>query len=98
MVDPLYTAATCKVAYQLDWSYCVFWHRPPNDASWFEQLKALNEPDHIRLLQHRFDEPSVSKFLVSTQPQVAPLLIAQRVKGRLQWLIRDYLPDAFRRN
>jgi REP element-mobilizing transposase RayT len=98
MVEPLYTAATCKVAYQLDWAYCAFWHRLPSDDSWFEQLKALNETDHIRLLQHRFDKQDVSKFLVSTQPQVPPLLVAQRVKGRLQWLIRDRLPDAFQRN
>ena len=93
MVEPLYTAATCKVAYQLDWAYCAFWHRLPSDDSWFEQLKTLNETDHIRLLQHRFDKRDVSKFLVSTQPQVPPLLVAQRVKGRLQWLIRARLPD-----
>jgi len=99
MPEPIYTPSTCpNPAYQLDWSYSVFWHSTPTDFSWLEQLKQLNEKDHIRLLQHEFEEPNISKFLISTRPQVAPLLIAQRVKGRLQRLIYHTMPDAFRRN
>jgi REP element-mobilizing transposase RayT len=50
------------------------------------------------LLQHQFEPPNVSKFLISTQPQVPPLWIAQRVKGRLQHLLRGRVSKPFRRN
>ena len=98
MPAPLYTADNCTPAYQLDWSYSVFWRSTPTDFSWLDQLRAACEPDHIRLLEHQFDQPNVSKFLISTQPDVAPLHLAQRVKGRLQHLIRHTMPAAFRRN
>ncbi|MBP88069.1 MAG: hypothetical protein CMJ64_15315 [Planctomycetaceae bacterium] len=99
MPDPIYTPKTCREpAYQLDWSYSVFWHQTPTDFSWLEELKQLNEKDGIRILQHEFQEPKVSQFLISTRPQVAPLIIAQRVKGRLQRLVRDTIPNAFQRN
>jgi hypothetical protein len=99
MPTPIYTPDNCaEPAYQLDWSYSVFWRAQPRDASWFEELKQLNEPDHIRILQHGFREPSVSQFLISTRPMVAPLLIVQRVKGRLQHLLHGTLSKPFRRN
>ena len=98
MLKPLYTPDNCEPAYQLDWSYTVFWHNTPSDFSWFRELKELSEKDHIRLLQHQFEQPNVSKFLISTRPHVAPLVIAQRTKGRLQHLIRGRTPDPVRRN
>ena len=98
MFDPIYSAENCAAAYQLDWSYSVFWHNSPSDFSWLEKLQERTEPDGIRILQHQFDPPNVSKFLVSSKPHVSPRLIAQRVKGRLQHLTRDRMPNAFRRN
>jgi hypothetical protein len=99
MATPIYTPDTCpEVAYQLDWSYSVFWRTRPPDFAWLEELTELNEPDGIRILQHEFQEPNVSQFLISTRPSVAPLLIAQRVKGRLQHLLHSTLPKPFRRN
>jgi len=98
MPAPIYTAENCKAAYQLDWVYSLFWRKPPGELEWLEELKKLTEQDGIRLLQHTFEEPNVSKLLVSTKPEVSPLKIAQRIKGRLQHLIRERLPDAFRRN
>jgi REP element-mobilizing transposase RayT len=96
MPAPLYTPANCtNPAYQLDWSYTLFWTEAPSDFDWLEELKRRTEPDHIRILQHQFQEPDVSQFLVSTQPSVAPQLIAQRVKGRLQHLLGR---SPFRRN
>jgi hypothetical protein len=90
MADPLYTPDNCpKAAYQLDWSYSIFWHRTPTDFDWFDEVKQLNETDHIRILQHQFNKPNVSQFLISTRPHVAPRMIAQRVKGRLQRLVRE---------
>jgi REP element-mobilizing transposase RayT len=99
MPAPLYTAATCSnPAYQLDWSYSLFWRAMPTGFSWLDDLKELSEKDHIRILKHRFQEPHVSQFLISTRPAVAPLIIAQRVKGRLQHLLRQTASKPFRRN
>src|SRR5262249_23980454 len=47
---------------------------------------------------HRFAKPDLSLFLVSTQPQVPAQLIPQRVKGRLQHLLRATHPKPFQRN
>jgi len=76
----------------------VFWHEPPQDESWLDDLKELNEKDHIRILQHKFKAPNISQFLISTRPEVVPLIMAQRVKGRLQRLIRGNMANAFQHN
>jgi REP element-mobilizing transposase RayT len=94
---PLYRQNT-RVAYQLNWSYALFWREPPKSLDWFAELQAATEPDHIRLLNHVFCELNVSKFLVSTTPDVVPELIPQRVKGRLQHLLQRTMPRAFQRN
>ena len=56
------------------------------------------ESDGIRLLGHRFETPKTSQFAVSTRPEVSPLLIVQRVKGRLQYLVRQQWPKALQGN
>ena len=94
----IYTTENCAVAYQLNWSFALFWTRPPNDHNWFSDLQSACEADSVRLLQHAFKPPNVSQFLVSTTLSVPPVLIAHRVKGRLQHLIRATRPKAFRRN
>ena len=99
MPDPIYTPKNCDhPAYQIDWSYCAFWHEPPQDLAWLDELKRLNEKDHIRILQHELSNETTSRFLISTRPQTPPRIIAQRVKGRLQRILRDTNPDAFQRN
>jgi hypothetical protein len=40
----------------------------------------------------------VSQLLVSTKPASAPPQIVRCLKGRLQYLLREQLPKAFRRN
>ena len=99
MPTPIYTETNCdNPAFQLDWSYSAFWHKPPKDDSWLDDLRELNEKDGIRILQHEFNEPAVSQFLISTRPQVKPMIMVQRVKGRLQHLMRKTTPNAFQRN
>ena len=99
MPDPIYTVDNCdNPAYQLNWSYSVFWHKRPKDFSWLDDLKQLSEKDHIRILQHEYREPNISQFLLSTRPRMKPLTMIQRTKGRLQHLIRESVPRAFRRN
>lgn len=81
-LQPIYTAENCNVAYQLIWGLIVFWRQPPNTDHWLEPLKQqTDELDNIRILKHRFVQPTVSQFLVSTQPHVVPLNIPARVKG-----------------
>ncbi len=99
MTTPLYTPTLChSPAYQLNWSYTLFWREvPPTDLT-LEALQIATEPDGIRILQHEHTHPKVSQFLISTRPEIAPKTIAQRVKGRLQHLIRKNVPKAFQRN
>lgn len=96
--QPVYSPENIHVAYQLDWSLTIFWRQPPWTDDWFEGLQRNLEPDGIRLLKHRFSEPHISLFLVSTQPKVVPVEIPRRVKGRLQNLIRDRVQQPFQRN
>lgn len=56
------------------------------------------EPDGIRLINHRFCHPNTSQFFINANPDVSACLIVQRVKGRLQYLIRSHHPKAFQRN
>lgn len=95
---PIYTLANCKFAYQLHWSLTLFWRIiPPNDQ-WIPELKVATEADGVRILRHRFGHSDCSQFLVSTTPEIAPSRIIWSVKGRLQHLLREKSPRAFRRN
>ena len=99
MPSPIYTLSTCpNPAYQLNWSYTIFWHQRPTASPWLEALQLANEPDGIRILQHQFAGKKASQFLVSTKPHVAPRNIVQRIKGRLQAQLRPTQPNAFQRN
>jgi REP element-mobilizing transposase RayT len=99
MSQPIYTPNNCPdPAFQWDWSYDAFWRESPRDAAWLAELQLLCEEDGIRILQHRFREPTISQLLVSTTPNVAPLTIVMRLKGRLKHLVRDVFPKVFRRN
>jgi len=98
MLEPLYTTANCRPAYQLNWTLSVFWKEAVEAAPWLEALKEATEPDGVRILEHRFSEPGVSQFILSTKPEVAPQQFVRSVKGRLQYLVRDKRPKAFQRN
>ena len=95
---PIYTRENCSFACPLQWGLSVFWRSPPERDDWFSDLAKSLEPDGIRLLGHRFEQPHVSQFAISTLPHVSPLLVVQRVKGRLQYLVRHKWPKAFRGN
>ena len=95
---PNYTAENCRFAYQLLWSFNLFWRAAPIADDWLGPLSKALEADGIRVLQHRFPQFQLSQFLLSTLPTVSPRLIAQRVKGRLQFLIRSHDQHAFQRN
>ena len=96
---PLYAAANCRAAYQLNWSLAVFWNSPaPPEQDWLTELKAATERDGVRILESRQKAPDVTQFLLSTTPALAPQEIIRSVKGRLQYLVRHQIPKAFHRN
>ena len=100
-MEPIYTFANCRFAYQLDWSVSVFWRETAEEDDWLEYLRAAAEADGVRILQHHFGGQggrSTSQFLVSTRPDVSPQSMLRSVKGRLQHLLRDARPRAFRRH
>jgi REP element-mobilizing transposase RayT len=94
----VYSPENIAVAYQLDWSLTIFWRTPVWTDDWFGPLQQATEPDGVRLLRHRFTEPQISVFLISTNPHVVPKNIPQRVKGRLQHLLREHVKRPFQRN
>jgi REP element-mobilizing transposase RayT len=96
---PLYTALTCKPAYQLNWSLSLFWTAPsPAPEQWLPSLRTAVEPDGVRVLEHHRPDATVGHFLLSTKPDVTPAQAVRSVKGRLQYLLREHPPRAFRRN
>ena len=85
---PLYSRENCSFSCPLQWGLSAFWRTPMSDDGWLADLIAATEPDGIRILGHRFAKPGVSQFAISTLRQVSPRQIVQRVKGRLQYLVR----------
>jgi REP element-mobilizing transposase RayT len=95
----IYTSQNCPAAYQLNWSLSIFWHDPVvSPDSWLEPFKDVVENDGVRILEHHLSATNVSQFLLSTKPQVSPSSAIRSVKGRLQYLVRQERPKAFRRN
>ena len=98
MVEPVYTSDVVTPAWQLIYSLTVFWKISPGTDSWLAELTAQVEADGLRILEHRFRDGLTSMFLISTTPDVAPVLIPARIKGRLQHLLKSAFPQPFQRN
>jgi len=82
--QPLYTRGNCRFSCLWQWGLTVFWRQPEPDDGWF--------------LKRHFREPAISQFAIRTQPRVSPLLVVQRIKGRLQYVVRHRRPKAFQGN
>jgi REP element-mobilizing transposase RayT len=95
---PLYLPENCRFIAPLTWGVSAFWRSPQASARWLDELTKALEPDGISVLGHRLSDPDVSQVSVSTVPTVAPEFIVQRVKGRLQYLVRATQPKPFHRN
>ena len=51
-MEPLYTPASVKAAYQLRWSLAVFAKSPlPPAETWLPDLKQVTERDGVRILE-----------------------------------------------
>ncbi len=98
-MEPVYTADNTTAAYQLNWSLAIFGKSElPESTNWLDGLKAATESDGVRILSLNVRSENVLQFLISTRPASAPSDCVRSVKGRLQYLIRDLAPKAFRRN
>ena len=98
-MEPIYTSATVKPAYQLRWSLSLFVNHPlPSIDIWLPKLRQAVESDGVRILEARLGPGDAWQFFLSTRPKVAPPAIVKSVKGRLQYLVRETAPKAFRRN
>lgn len=89
---PLYRPETLNSpAYQLRYvwsgwpSGCRFPSAPSAEA--FTNLKTAWEADGLRCLESRWS-PEIIQLAFSAKPQVSPVLLASRVKGRLQYALR----------
>jgi REP element-mobilizing transposase RayT len=98
-MNPIYTPDNTNPAYQLNWGLTLFWRQSPvPDRNWLSALKEVTESDCVRVLKHQVTSQEASQFFISTKPSVSPPQLIRSVKGRLQHLIRQQLPKAFRRN
>ena len=99
MPDPLYTAANCRIAYQLHWSLTLFAAQPwPEKNVWWQPLQDVVEKDGVRLLDFHLDDQTTGQFFISSKPEISPAQIIRSVKGRLQYSIRDAVPQFWRRH
>lgn len=96
---PIYLPQNCTPAYQLNWSVSLFGRQDlPVVDEWLGDLRSVAESDSVRILETHRRAEKVIQFLVSTRPPMAPTEIVRCLKGRLQYLIREKCPAAFRRN
>ena len=98
-ISPLYTSLNTTHAYQLNWSLSLFLKScVPPLVQWLEPLRRATESDAVRILEVRELERLSLQFYLSTQPHVSPSDIVRSAKGRLQYLLRMTIPQAFQRN
>lgn len=96
--EPIYTEKSCSLSCPLQWGVSAFWREDAISDDWLPELTAALAPDGIRLHSHRLAKPQVSQFFVSTKPEVAPVTIVQRLKGRSQHLLRAARPKLWKGN
>ena len=98
-MEPIYTADNTTAAYQLNWSLALFGKSKLTEQSiWLDDLRSATEVDGVRILESHVRSENTLQFLISTRPESSPSETVRSVKGRLQYLIRDRVPKAFRRN
>ena len=83
----------------LRWSLALFpTSSVPPSQIWQTELDAALDADGIRILEATVSSKGALLLLLSTQPQVKPKTIVQRVKGRMQHLLRTQSPVSWHRN
>jgi REP element-mobilizing transposase RayT len=87
LAEPLYRAAALRAAYQLRYGWTGWPSQAPFPnhllASLLNEIAPEWENDGIRVLESSL-APTQIQLTLSTTPQVAPVKLAGRVKGRLE--------------
>ena len=95
-LEPIYAGDNCNFAYQLRWAVSIFWQRPVADSLWFSAFEESLKKDEIRILSWRWLGDDGMQFAVSTLPTASPVFIIQRIKGRVQYAVKEHAPKALR--
>ena len=89
-LEPLYRSGNLRPAYQLRYSWTGWlksaWKTA--DDTTFAELDPLWEQDGLRRLEHRWADDHL-QITFSAKPDVSPVLLATRAKGRLQYSLRN---------
>jgi REP element-mobilizing transposase RayT len=96
MPQPIYTSENTNFAYQLRWGVTVHWETPVDESAWLAPARTILESDGIRILSWRWLSFASCQIAISTPPCVNPQFIIQRLKGRIQYVVRAHAPKAFR--
>ena len=90
-IKPRYTPENCSAAYQLNWSLSVFGRESlPSPACTIEELREAIANDHLKILEFKYNAPNIAQFFVSARPNSKPSDIVRLVKGRWQYLSRQF--------
>jgi REP element-mobilizing transposase RayT len=91
--QPLYQSHDLHPAFGLRYSWTGWPSRQPfdADAAVLKGLLPLWEADGMRLLEHYWSDDRV-QLTFSTTPEMSPVLVASRAKGRLQHALRQAVP------
>jgi REP element-mobilizing transposase RayT len=91
---PLYAPGNLRPAFELRYSWTAWPSRPPfeTDAKVLEEIRLLWEGDGLRLLERYWSEEKI-QLTFSATPQVSPIFLASRAKGRLQHAVRKATPN-----
>ena len=91
MTTPLYHANRADPAYQLRYAWTGWLRNPPSVHPDWESISPRWEQDGLRLLEHRSAGVKV-QALFSARPDISPVTVATRAKGRLQYAWRQSAP------
>jgi REP element-mobilizing transposase RayT len=98
--EPLYRATDARPAFELRYSWTGWPSRPPlpAEATVLQEIEPLWESDGIRVLERFWSDERV-QLTFSAKPDVSPVFVAGRAKGRLQHAVRRATPmfSGFRR-
>jgi REP element-mobilizing transposase RayT len=88
--EPLYRSENLRPAFQLRYSWTDWlksaWQNMP-DARTLDTIDPLWEQDGLRRLEHLWANDHF-QITFSARPEVSPVLLATRAKGRLQYSLR----------
>ncbi len=88
-LSPLYTSENVNFAYQIRWAMTLFTSGTRPVQTTLEPVAIALELDGIRVLSHRYAEPSMVQMTLSVKPHLSAQAIVQRVKGRLWYAWKD---------